>query len=188
MKDSDQKLIRDYSNGNDLAFATLLKRYINLVYNFVYRTCRNNEDAEEIVQDTFFKAWKSLKKYREKESFKTWLFTIAKNTMIDLLRKKRSFVFSDFSDKNDDNKLENILADEAPLPEEILIKIEEKRSLEKILEKLPIIYRQLLLLRYQNDFSFQEISKILDKPIDTIRSQHRRALAILREILLDAPN
>ena len=93
MEITDKQLIDDYLNGNDAAFALLVQRQINPVYNFVYRLVRNTQDAEDITQETFVKMWKNLKRYNQDQNFKTWLFTIARNTAIDSLRKKKSFVF-----------------------------------------------------------------------------------------------
>ena len=92
--------------GDESAFAELTKRHLSGVYSFVVRYVGNAEEAEDITQDTFLKAWKSLKKYDPSSSkFKTWLFRIARNTSIDFLRKKKHVPFSQFETEGGVNVL-----------------------------------------------------------------------------------
>ena len=185
MEPNDQQLVKDYLDGDEESFDVLLNRHLKPVYNFIYRICKNKEDTEEIVQDTFFKTWKNLKKYHEDQSFKTWLYTIAKNTTMDLLRKKKSLTFSELSDSNDEseNSFQDNIADEAPLPDELFALAEKKKLLDNLLDRLPPIYKEVLLLKYGSELEFEEIAKILNKPPETIRSQHRRALIKLKECI-----
>lgn len=103
MERNDQQIIVDCLNGDEEAIALLVNRHLKAVFNFTYRLIGKPEDAEDIAQDTFLKMWRNLKKYRHSENFKTWLFTIARNTAIDWLRKKKSIVFSDFNDDDEEN-------------------------------------------------------------------------------------
>ena len=193
MERNDQQLIADYLNGNEDTVAILIDRHLKAVFNFTYRLVGKSEDAEDITQETFLKMWRNLKKYRQGENFKTWLFTIARNTAIDWLRKKKSFVFSDFSagsgsasggENGDDyNPFAETLTDTEPLPDEIFAKAEEKKFLENALTKLSPAHREVLLLHYGEYLTFDEIGKILDQPLNTVKSRHRRALIELREII-----
>lgn len=186
MKQSDQELIADYLEGNDRALLILVERYLKPVYRFVFYLTGSAQDAEDITQDAFIKTWSNLSKFRTTESFKTWLFAIARNCAIDWMRKKKTFVFSDFERAEGDNPLIENLADPKPLPEEMITHRETKEMLERILDTLPLFYREVLLLRYIEHLSFDEIGKVLKKPLDTVKSQHRRALIMLRQ-RLDAP-
>ncbi len=188
MKNDDQKNVEDYllKNENE-AFSNLLNRHLRPLYSFIFRMTRNKEDSQDIVQDTFFKVWKNLKKYRAEENFKTWIFTIARNTAIDYLRRKKSVTFSDiFNDKNEDT-LEESLVDPEPLPDELVFITEKKKNLDKLLDQLPPMHKEVLLLKYEDDLTFDQISKILKKPLDTVKSQHRRAILKLRELITNAP-
>lgn len=186
MQRNDQQLIADYLNGDEVAIAILIDRHLKSVFNFAYRLVGKSEDAEDIAQETFLKMWRNLKKYRQGENFKTWLFTIARNAAIDSLRKKRNFVFSDFEGEGGENLFVESLTDPEPLPDEIFAKAEEKRLLEETLAKLTPAHREVLLLHYIECFTFDEIGKILGASINTSKSRHRRALAELTK-LLDAP-
>ena len=118
---------------------------------------------------------------KKKSSFKTWIFTIAKNTTVDFLRKKRSYTFTDLD--NEKNDFSDSIPDESLLPNEVLERLEEKNTLTKALEELPPQWRTILVLHYQEDMTFDEISKLFKKPLNTIKSNHRRAILKLREIL-----
>jgi RNA polymerase sigma-70 factor (ECF subfamily) len=125
--------------------------------------------------------WRSLKKYRPGENFKTWLFTIARNTAYDHLRKKKNFSFSDF-DKEDVNFEEN-LSDTEPLADEIFALAESKELLAQTMSELSPQFREVLILHYNHELTFDEIGKILDEPLNTVKSRHRRAIEALRKIL-----
>jgi RNA polymerase sigma-70 factor (ECF subfamily) len=182
MERSDRQLIADALKGDDDAFAFLVHRHLSAVYNFAYRF-GGRDEADDIAQETFFKVWKNLKKFHPDGNFKTWLFQIARNTTIDHMRKKRDLAFSKFENAEGENFLEETLADTEPLADEIFARAEKEKHLEKTIEKLSPIYREVLLLYYQNNFTFEEIAKILKKPLDTVKSQHRRALERLRKLL-----
>lgn len=184
MEVDDRKLIEDYLAGDSEALATLIQHNLTLVYRFVFRMVSDHQEAEEVTQDTFVKVWRNAKKYNPEQSFRTWLLSIAHNTAIDLLRKRRSFVFSDFD--TDDGKgmsMEESIVDPEPLPMEILMRAEEKMLLEGALAQLSLVHREVLILHYQEQLTFNEIGVILNKPLNTVKSHHRRGLAALRKIL-----
>ncbi len=179
---TDQELVALYFSGDESALKFLIDRHIKAVYNFVSRFTGANDETDDVVQETFLKAWKNLKKFREDGNFKTWLFAIGRNAAIDFLRKKKHAAFSSFETESG-NALTDTLADPAPLSEELFALAENGKILERALAVLAPAYREVMLLRYQNDFTFDEIGKILGKPLDTVKSQHRRALIALRKIL-----
>src|ERR1700733_4129603 len=90
-----QNLVRAYRDGDSHAMTELVERHTRLVYSFVYRLIGSADGAQDVTQETFIKAWKNLKRYDVKQSFATWILSIARNTAIDWLRKKKSLVFSD---------------------------------------------------------------------------------------------
>lgn len=182
MERDDKKLIADYLQGDSEAFALLIQRNLKLVYRFVFRMVVDPQDAEEITQDTFVKFWRNAKKFNPEQNFRTWLLSIAHNTAIDLLRKRKSFVFSDF-DTEEGMSMEESIPDPEPLPVEILIQAEEKKLLDDALAKLSLVHRGVLILHYQEQLTFNEIGLILNKSLNTVKSHHRRALAAMRKIL-----
>lgn len=183
MDKTDSELITGYLSGDEKSFDVLMNRHMKAVYNFVYRLAPKNVDVDDIVSETFFKVWKNLKKFRLGENFTTWLFTIARNTAYDKMRKKTAFAFSDFDNADGENFFTDTLADTEPLAPEIFERAENEKIVGKLLERISPDYREVLLLRYVNEFTFEDIGKILKKPLHTVKSQHRRALIILRKTL-----
>ena len=122
---TDEDLVRAHRAGERDAFAVLANRYLSPLYNFAYRLSGKKEEAEEITQETFFKIWKHLPRFRTEEKFKTWAYAILRNSAIDALRKKRSAVFSDF--ETEDWGIEDTLADTERLADEVFA-VEEERG------------------------------------------------------------
>lgn len=180
---SDEQLVTKYLKGDEKAFEILIKRYLKPIFNFSFRFVGNSEDAQDITQEVFVKVWRHLKKFDKNKKFKTWIFTIAKNICLDWLRKKQTISFSELK-YNGDNKffVENI-PDNHSLLHEVLEKIDLENFLNKALEKLSPEYKMVLFLRYNNHLKFREIAEILEKPLNTVKSYHQRALILLRNFL-----
>lgn len=180
----DKNLIKEYLEGNEKAFAQLLKRYLSILYNFIFQMVRNKAAAEDIVQETFIKVWKHLSRFDQNKSFKPWIFAIAKNTAYDYLKKKKTIPFSSFEDSDERNILEETVSGDALLPDAILERKEIVQELEKALENIPELYRTLLFLAYREDFSLREISEILGEPYNTVKSRYNRAIERLKKAIL----
>ena len=175
---SDNEIIELYKNGEKEALKYLIERYASPIFNFVAHLTNRN-DAPDIVQDIFIKTWKNIKRYDSKKaSFKTWIFTIARNSVTDFWRKKKNILFTEIEESFSEN-----IPDENLLPDEVLQKLEDAELLNKTLEKLRPDYREVLVLYYQEEMTFEEIGVILSKPPNTVKSQHRRAIIELRELL-----
>ena len=182
---SDEEIIVSYKNGNPKEFEDLIDRYTTPLFNFTARLTDKNT-ALDMVQEIFIKVWKNIYRFEPaKASFKTWIFTIARNSVTDFLRKKKSLLFSDLQtseNENLDSFAENI-PDENILPDQALQKLEDKELLNKTLDKIRPDYREILVLHYQEEMTFDEIGKILNKPLNTVKSSHHRALLQLRKML-----
>jgi len=185
---NDQILIDDYFKGNEKSLEMLIKKYLKQVYNFAYSYFGEKNIASDVTQEIFVKMWKNLRKFNRKKDFKVWLFTIAKNTIFDFLRKKKQIPFSNFEfedyDENQINLIDNLEENEL-LPEKIFEKIETKEKINSAIKKLTPIYREVILFYYYHNFSLKEISEILNEPVNTVKSRHLRALQKLK-VLLDA--
>lgn len=179
MEKSDRQLVEDFLAGDDPAFEQLVDKYLKPIYNFLYHFVSDRENLDDITQETFIKAWKNIKKFDQEKKFKTWLFTIAKNTALDYLKKKKTIPFSMFTDSEGYNKLEDI-SEDSILPDEFLERADATKDLEEILKKIPDQYQIILSMRYRDDFSLHEIAAILKIPYNTIKSQHQRGLKILK--------
>ncbi len=186
MERTDAEIIQATIDGDAGAFSSLVERYSRDIYGFAFFMAKNKADAEDITQETFVKVWKNLKKFKPDQRFKSWLLAIARNTTIDYIRKRRHAVFSDFDDEDGLNALIETLPDEERLADEISAIAESTGRAAEAVTKLPDIYRSVIALRYEGGLSFEEISQILKKPVNTVKSQHRRALMALRKEIVDA--
>jgi len=181
MENNDEYLVKEHLEGNQDAFKLLIDRYTPSIYNFSVRFV-GLDYAKDIVQDVFIKVWKNVKKFdNNRASFKTWIFTITRNTITDYLRKKKSISFSSLD--TDEESFANNVEGDIILPDEALSRLEDKELLNKLLDKMPIQYREVLILYYQEEMTFNEIGQLLGKPLNTIKSYHHRALIILRELI-----
>ena len=185
LKKTDEEIVTLYKVGNEEAFKQLIERYTASLYNFIARTTNQN-DAPDIVQEIFIKVWKNLNRFDPiKASFKTWIFTVARNAATDFLRKKKSLLFSDIEkegEENEDYFVENI-PDEEILPDESMQKLQDREVLIKILKKLSLEENEILTLYYQEEMTFDSIGKVLNKSLNTVKSKHRRALIKLKKML-----
>lgn len=180
MNTLENQIISKILDGDESSFSEIMGLYLKPIYNFLHRLVGDRDVAEDLTQETFVKAWKKLKRFDQKRSFKTWLFTIAKNTAFDWLKKKKEIPFSSFTDEEGESWLENV-ADENILPDEILERSDITEELDAILQKIPVHYRAILLLHYKEDFSLHEIAEILGEPYNTIKSRHQRGIARLKK-------
>lgn len=182
----DGQLIEASLEGNDAAFGRLVEKYLRSVYSFLSQFMSDRAVTDDLVQETFIKAWKHLARFDRNKKFKTWLFAIGKHTAYDWLKKKKSLPFSAFENEDGYNVLET-LPEEMLLPNELLEQMEDAVLFEHRLAALPDLYRILLLMRYQEGFSLQEIAGILAEPYNTIKSRHQRALYRLKQLFLKVP-
>jgi RNA polymerase sigma-70 factor (ECF subfamily) len=180
MEMDDQYLINEYIHGDQDSFKILVEKYTPSIYNFGVRFV-GEDYINDVTQDIFIKVWKNIRNFNnDKSSFKTWVFTIARNTITDYLRKKKMVNFSSL-DTEEESFADNI-ADEVILSDEILIKLEDKELLNNFINKLTVNYREVIILYYQEDMTFNEIGQLLGKPLNTVKSYHHRALIKLREM------
>ncbi len=183
---SDAELAAASLSGDDEAFAALLHRHLPAVYAFAYRYVGNSDDANDVAQETFLKAWKHMKSFDPKRSFKTWILTITKNTSLDFLKKKRPVLFSKIEEGEGD--LDAFLAPhvESPaMPDELFLRKQTKSDVASVLGRLAEGYRTVLTLRYEQGLKFREIAEVLGEPIDTVKSKHRRGLMLLRQMMAE---
>lgn len=183
MDRTDQELIAAYLDGDRQSLDVLVARYFKVIYGFAARWVSNAEDAEDIAQETFVKAWRHLKRFDPERNFKTWLFAIARNTALDFVKKRKAVPFSAFETDTGENILLETLADSAPLPHEMMERKETGSIVKDILKKLSSKQRLGLTLRYNDNLTFRAIAEYLAEPLHTVKSRNRRALVVLGKLL-----
>ena len=177
-KYSDEKLILRFQEGDINAYNELVKRYKDRLLNFVFRYFNNVEQAEDVVQDTLIKLYTHASYYKNVAKFSTWIFTIAKNNALTELRKnkrkKTDSLWTDDGQVIDINSKEESL--DSKVQNEIAID-----QLNKFLDEIPENFRMAVVLRDFQELSYEEISKILEIPIGTIKSRINRGRIQLAE-------
>ena len=161
--------------------------FVDSLYNTAYRMTRNSEDAEDLVQETYLKAYKYYDKFKEGTNFKAWLFKILKNTFINSYRKRQAEPLkSDFADIED--AFENQVSDEVTRrvknPEQELLKDVLDEDVQRALEALPDDYRMAVILADLEGFSYKEIAEILEVPLGTVMSRLYRGRKLLESEML----
>ena len=160
----DEILVREVQEGNILAFEEIVRRYQKRLIWFVTRIVHDQARAEEICQDAFFKTYQVIDRVDPSKKFSTFLFEIAKNKAIDEIRKTKREV-----------PLQDIAVEE---------KLVDETGIREAVEKLPKAYREPVKLYYFSDLSYQEISRKLGMPINTVRTHLRRAKERLKQWLI----
>lgn len=166
----DILLVKKAIKGDREAFEDLINLYFDRLYKEAYLRCKHEEDAKEIVQETIYKAYKNVKSLKEPKYFKTWLSKIlinvsndymSKNEMIDLEHDENHYV----KEIHNDNQVE--------------IKIDLYNAMDELEDK----YKDVIILRYVEDLKIEDISKILERPINTIKTHIRKAIKDMKNLL-----
>ncbi|MDR0766522.1 MAG: sigma-70 family RNA polymerase sigma factor [Odoribacteraceae bacterium] len=181
----DYAIVKQAIAGNEKAFEELFQRYRESVFFMILKMVNNSTDAEDLMFEAFEKAFSSLNYYSPQYAFSTWLFKIASNNAIDFIRKKKTMIVSfDKHDIHADEKgaIYNIQADMLS-PEEEAIREQRARFTREKVALLKGRYRQLIELRYFEEYSYEEIARALRIPLGTVKAQLFRARELLLNIL-----
>jgi len=184
--DDDAALVRRCLKDDPDAFRLLVEKYQAEVYGTALRIVRRPEDAEDLAQETFLRAFRALARYDPTRPFGAWLHTIAARLCIDHHRRNRAkFVSLTRPEEGSSGEERTIdLEDPADQPDEVAEKSELARRLEALVETLPPDSRAAILLRHQQDLPYEEIARVLGVPLGTIKARIHRARIMLKERLL----
>ncbi|MCP4158168.1 MAG: RNA polymerase sigma factor [bacterium] len=179
--DQDQVLVKKILEGNSASFEELMKKYNRYIFNYVYKMVKDREVATELTQDFFIRIYRKLDTYIPQYKFSSWAYRVCYNMVLDYIRKNNAAIDS-FENENVTSKAmmeaghyhnydgyNNIEKDQL------------KNYTWKIVDRLPVEYRELVLLRYVQSQSYQEISTMLDLPLGTIKNKLYKAKKLLRK-------
>ena len=185
----EKSIIEQVLAGDNDAFGQLVQEYQTKVYNLALRMCGSQDDAFDLSQEAFFRAWRNLPGFQFDSSFSTWLFRLTVNICLDWLRaKKRRPTVSLTTINDEDEELQLNVPDPGMSPEELLLAAEDRAELTRALNELPVEYREILTLRAINDMSYTEIAEVLKLREGTVKSRLSRARNALRNKLLQNGN
>jgi RNA polymerase sigma factor (sigma-70 family) len=172
--EEDQHWVSQILRGNKQAYGHLIHKYKDKVYAIVLRMVQQPQDAQDITQECFIKAYRYLHSYDSSRRFSSWLYRIAINHCLDVKSNKQK--------KEGQNvNIEDVHLPDPVTPEHVYLKRESASELRHLIDKLPEMYRMILLLRYIHDLTYQEISDLLDIPLHTVQVRLHRAKQKLRD-------
>ena len=188
----DLNLVEQVKSGNDDAFGEIVDRYEKLVYNAACRILsssgRSNESADEIAQDAFVKAWRSIRFFRGDCSLSTWLYRIAVNTAKDKIRseaRRAAVSLTSLDDDNEAREWDVPVTSGDTVPEDAVERRETILAVRRAVESLPEDMRRVIVMRDINDMSYADISSVLGIELGTVKSRLNRGRAALKKILTD---
>jgi RNA polymerase sigma-70 factor (ECF subfamily) len=175
--EDENGLIEQARRGDRNAFGELVYRYYPGVVRVVYHMCGDTGLAEDMAQEAFLRAWLALPSFRPQSSLRNWLYRIAVNATLDVLRRRKDELLEDQADR--------MIADQTAGPETSLIEKERVALLRQAMHSLPEAARSVLVLREYGSLSYQEIASVLDIPVGTVMSRLNYARNRLRDLLKD---
>lgn len=178
------KRIKQVLKGDQNAYEDIVNLYQHKLYQVCYRMLGNKEEAEDITQEAFVRAYINLHSFDQNRKFSTWIYRIATNLCIDRIRKKKPDYYLDAEVAGTEglDMYSQIAADEQ-LPEEALEQMELQERIQYEISRLPDKYRAVIVLKYIEELSLQEISEILEMPLGTVKTRIHRGREALRKQL-----
>ncbi|MGE5176497.1 MAG: RNA polymerase sigma factor [Hyphomicrobiales bacterium] len=178
---SDEELVQRAQRDDERAFGELVTRYETKVYSLALKMLRNPEDAEDVLQDTFLRAYRGIKAFQGNSTFSTWIYRITANSALMRLRKKQLPTVS--IDDADEREAPINIADWSPGPVERLMSDELRKAMEDAVEALPPEFRQVFILRDVEELSNAEVADVLDLSVAAVKSRLHRARLKVRNRL-----
>jgi len=186
MGNEQERRLIEASRGGDLkAFYQLVRRYERSVFNTAYRLSNSHDDASDIAQEAFVRAWNNLKSFRGDSAFSTWLYRIVTNVFLDDRKRKRArpHISLDQELELDESSVTRQYEDPSPGPEAIMEGEERKEILAKAIASLPEAQRSMVVMYHTQGLAYEEIAEITQLPMGTVKSRLNRARLALRDRL-----
>lgn len=182
---TDEQLVQDVLAGDPDAFGDLVERYQGRLVNYLYRMVRNTDEAHDVAQEVFIKVYQALDRFDPRYRFSTWLFRVGQNAAIDLIRKRRLKLVSlhRHDDGEDGHDWELPSPDRGPYRE--ARNVERGEAIHRAVDGLPEEYRELISLRHFGELSYDEIARLKEMPLGTVKNKLFRGRQMLKEQLAE---
>ena len=183
---SDAEIIEKVLSGDVDLFEIIVKKYERMVYNLAMVKLQNKENAQDIAQECFLRAYKMLRSYRTDSAFSTWIYRICQNLIYDFYRKNKNIktVSLSVSDNGESEIKEKDIADTESEPSEQIIRAEKIEKVREIINSLPEDLRDIIILRDLKNISYAQISEMLNVELGTVKSRLSRAREKLKEYII----
>jgi RNA polymerase sigma-70 factor (ECF subfamily) len=179
---SDEQLIAKFQQGDLTAFDQIVDRYQGQLINFVGRLLNDRNAAEDIVQETFLRVYRNKHRYKEIARFSTWIYTIAGNLARTELRRRKIRNFFSISQRGEGEKDYEIPDSDIDVEKSVEGSLVKEMILREVM-KLPVYFREVIILRDLQDLSYEEISQILNVPLGTVKSRVNRGRSQIQKRL-----
>ncbi len=180
----ERELVRRASQGDESAFELLMRTHESRMYAVALRMCANREDAQDCLQEAMLRIYRAISNFKFQSSFATWAYRITMNTCLDELRRRKLRTATSLDVLLDTGWSPT---DDGETPEQYSIASEQRRMLEKAIADLPEDMRAAIVLRDVQGFSYDEIARMLEANVGTIKSRISRGREKLREVLVRQP-
>jgi RNA polymerase sigma-70 factor (ECF subfamily) len=183
---SDNVLVHQALAGNQKAFEALVSRYQHSLFGLIYRYVGEYHEAHDVLQQVWLQLYLSLPTLQPNAHMQPWLFTVARNRSLDVLRRKRLPSFSEVETGNekDETAFLDAIPDTSPTPEELGELRDLQREIQSAIDTLPRAYRSVVLLYYREQMNYVEIGRVLNLPASTVKTRFQRAKPLLRAGLI----
>ncbi|MBN1659526.1 MAG: sigma-70 family RNA polymerase sigma factor [Anaerolineae bacterium] len=180
----DADIVESVLGGDTNGYARLVDAYSERIINYLARMTGNRYEAEDLAQETFIRAYYALETYKPEYKFSTWLFRIAHNQCINYLKKRSRLVHVD-DFRNEDDKPAWVISDDSPGSDPMYVAAQHELQVvvQAAISELAPVYRTVVILRHVHGLSYQEIAKVVDVPIGTVKSRLGRARSQLADRL-----
>lgn len=189
LMNSDQQLVKRTLQGDTYAFEELVKTYHNKVYMLAYRYMGNEDDANDMAQEAFVKAYRSLRSFKGDASFGTWIYRITTNVCLDELRRRKRKIVPLSLDEPlatlDGDEIEREIADQTLAADVVYERKEFSQNVQLLLDEMRPEHKTVIVLRDIMDLSYEEIAAVLECSIGTVKSRISRARTILQKKLTE---
>ena len=181
----DRALVRLVVEGDSRAFEPLFMRHKDIIYTMLVKRSCNPDDVDDMLQEAFMKAFVNIDRYNPDYDFGAWICTIAKNTFVDFNRSRRSKALNPDNNLPLDSRHTNSAQATAPTPEESIINAQQRAQIERYIATLPEDYRQLFIMRFVEEYTYEEIAETLQMKLGTVKTRIFRVRAMMCKLITD---
>lgn len=181
----DRALVRLVVEGDSRAFEPLFMRHKDIIYTMLVKRSCNPDDVDDMLQEAFMKAFVNIDRYNPDYDFGAWICTIAKNTFVDFNRSRKSKALNPDNNLPLDSRHTNTAQATAPTPEESIINAQQRAQIERYIATLPEDYRQLFIMRFVEEYTYEEIAETLQMKLGTVKTRIFRVRAMMCKLITD---
>ena len=179
----DRALVRLVVEGDSRAFEPLFMRHKDLICAMLVKRSGNADDVEDMLQEAFMKAFVNINRYNPDYDFGAWICAIAKNTFVDFNRSRRTKALNPDNNLPLDDRCTSAAQSVVPTPEDSIINAQQRAQIERYIAALPIDYRRLFVMRFIEEYTYEEIAEALQMKLGTVKTRNFRVRAMMCNLI-----